>query len=642
MQTIPMSPRRSPADLGNAVVQWTRCTRRGRMLVLMALFIVVMLGTMRHHELMHHQALSSKYHTLSSSYGWRQHLPSVHTPFQPSNTTLQLENGEIDRVPTALKKTTPNFHLLIMPSEKDSNDFCKTTLSAMLLNYPPPSAINMHKTFENDFQRDNATLFHIQNYLDNDKLVHDEDLVLIVDGQNSWFQLPSIVMIKQYESVLEDANARLRKKYSTNRFNQTIVFGAMKRCEGGDMACQYAPPNPVAFDLYGKDTDGRVRDMPAKYLSSQTIMGPAKDLRVMYRAAVAKFLGEDGQDQTIQSVFATLFGEQQLGRDAAEKEKGTKLRKFLGVEAKWTGEQRPETTNVTQQHEYSMGLDYTHTLFQPVIYRAQNELVALTHDNTTDLSQYRHPNTLTPHLSLPPALSQAQAPFWRSDPHLHNPSPNDKPAYIDKLDYNLNIDTLPDRHTPWANVPLLQNTYTGAIPAVVLNSPTITHKDTSTINPSWNTMWYSHYKRALLRNYFRTPQSANGYHNSLVGGDRAWDTRGGRGGVWTAEEQTWFPWGEIDGVCGSVSQLQEVFQDNKGVWLHEQEVGNEQARHIQQQEWNRQVEQKRRKDDILDRERKGKSLVDDVERQRMEDIERDAQMASVNEMVGKMGRRWIA
>ena len=72
----------------------------------------------------------------------------------------------------------------MLPSELDSTDFCKTTLSAMLLNYPPPTAINLDKTFDDDIQKDNATLNFIQDYLTNDKLVHDEDLVLIVDGQH--------------------------------------------------------------------------------------------------------------------------------------------------------------------------------------------------------------------------------------------------------------------------------------------------------------------------------------------------------------------------------------------------------------------------------------------------------------------------
>jgi hypothetical protein len=45
--------------------------------------------------------------------------------------------------------------------------------------------------------------------------------------------------------------------------------------------------------------------------------------------------------------------------------------------------------------------------------------------------------------------------------------------------------------------------------------------------------------------------------------------RGGPGGVWTEGEGIWLPWGEWDGVCGSLERIQKVFEDGRGVWLHE-------------------------------------------------------------------------
>jgi hypothetical protein len=100
----------------------------------------------------------------------------------------------------------------------------------------------------------------------------------------------------------------------------------------------------------------------------------------------------------------------------------------------------------------------------------------------------------------------------------------------------------------------------------------------------------------MLRNYFRAPQSPNGYHNHLVGGDRYWDNRGGRGGIWTEAEQIWYPWGEVDGVCGTLPQLKQIFQDGKGVWLHEMEQDNEQGRLNEQDEFLKQKEEARLKD----------------------------------------------
>lgn len=43
LELMPMSPRQGPAQLGNAAVQWAR-GRRGRVLLLTAIFMVVVLG----------------------------------------------------------------------------------------------------------------------------------------------------------------------------------------------------------------------------------------------------------------------------------------------------------------------------------------------------------------------------------------------------------------------------------------------------------------------------------------------------------------------------------------------------------------------------------------------------------------------
>jgi hypothetical protein len=526
-------------------------------------------------------------------------MPSIiQSPFKiPSNTTLRLENGELTTVPPQLKKTTPNFHL-VMPAEKDTDAFCKTTLSGMLLHYPPPTIVNLKHTFEDDLQRERDTLLNIRHYLEDGKYVQDEDLVLVVDAESSWFQLPSDVIIKQYARVLEDANARLLKQYGVDkngyqRFNQSIVFGAEKTCGGDDMACKFAPRSILPANLYGKEDDLDIADRPARYLNSKMVIGPAKDLKMLYQVALGRLDLQHNQRQTIQSVFATMFGEQQLRRDAVATGKETKKPSvgkikdlFTGTKGKSKSKLKLDTNNPTlsRRYEFSIGLDYTHFLFQPLTYAHEDELIPLVHRNDTDISDHQHPTSWTKDLALPLALEQSNPPFWRADLNpKNNPSPNKKPAYIDALDYKTALDNLPDRKTPWNNLRLLQNTYTGSVPAIIFNDPLAQVRKLDPDGPqianvTFKDMWFSPYKRALLRNYFRTPQSPLGYHNSLVGGDRAWDMRGGRGGVWTATEESWLAWGEADGVCGSVNQIKEVFTDGRGIWLHEGEEGAEDKR----------------------------------------------------------------
>jgi hypothetical protein len=570
--------------------------------------------------LTHAQSISSKYHAISTNYhlpSWHPHLPSIiSSPLEPSNTSLELENSKGKQVPIALNKATPNFHLL-MNALEDSPEFCKTSLSAMILNYPPPTIINLREKFDTDLDMEKARLKHILEYLKNKLLVRDEDLLLIVDGTDTWFQLPSDVLIRQYQNVLADANERLKAKYGENeegeqKFSQTIVFGAEKVCEGEDMACRYVPESSLPGDIYGEKTGTQPALTPARYLDSGMIIGPAKDLRTLLEAAVKNFESEESQSGTAQSVLATMFGEQQLARDAvkpaASNPPATKWLDWFGGSAAEPSEEEdaPEPANATlesgRQYEFSMGLDYTHTLFQPFVYAASDELVPVAHDSSTDLEAYHHPDTPTPLLHIPTALQQAKPPFWTPDLSKNNPRPeNVKPAAIEKLQIHKDLDELKPRDTAWADLKLVQNTYTGAIPAVLhLNMPKKSKLKIATPHSAditWTQLWYSGYERALLRAYLRTPQSPIGFHDALVGGDRQWDQRGGRGGIWTEKEGLWLPWGEVDGVCGTFDQLKTVFPDNKGVWLHELEDKQEEERKKAEAEYKSSVEDAKKKDD---------------------------------------------
>lgn len=493
-----------------------------------------------------------------------------------------------------------------MPAERDTNAFCKATLSAMLLNYPPPTTINLKSAYVSDVQWERNTLNSTLHYLSNGKLVKDEDLVLIVDGQQAWFQLPSDVIIAQYKKLLKLANVDLLAKYGVDengsqKFNETIIFGAEKRCQGDDLACRYVPKSTIPANLYEADNGRRVTDTPAKFLNSKVVMGPAKDLRTLYSAALQKFNSKRSQSQSVQSVLATMFSEQQLQRGAIIGERkpiSTKLKGFLSglkrsAPAGRLGKAKAAPENRTQ-YDFSIGLDYSHQLVQPLLYCAEDELVSLRHDNSTDLSIYPHAGILT----IPETLENTRPPFWRADPVDHNPSPNEKPAYIEQLEITSRLDTMPKRNNLWNTVPLVQNTYTGAVPAILLNANSLHRGDEHPpiANITWNDMWYASYRRALLRNYFRTPQSPAGYHDSLVGGDRFWDKRGGRGGIWTEAEQIWLPWGEVDGVCGTLSQIKNVFDDRKGVWLHENEENSERIRTKLEHDFARKVQDDRTKE----------------------------------------------
>ncbi|KAF2020899.1 hypothetical protein BU24DRAFT_382910 [Aaosphaeria arxii CBS 175.79] len=648
MEAMPMSPRQSPAEYGHAAIAWSR-SRRGRMLLLSAAFICLILGLAGARN---SETISSSYHALSSSYhlpSWRPHLPNlpsiISSPLKPSNLTIELENGDIE-VPSQLKKTTPNFHLL-MPASKDDPNFCKTTLSAMILNYPPATTMNLFANYESALDREKAQLKQVLDYLKNKLWVKDEDLILHVDGQDTWFQLPSDVLIRQYQNVLADANKRMLNKYGVDRdglqkYNETIIFGATKVCEGEDMACSYAPDSLLPSNIYGERTGQEKALTPAKYLDSHMFIGPAKDVRALFEAALKNFDGRHSSLGTAQSVFAAMFGEQQLARDNSMSGSSQSQSASTGTEPKastwlnWFGgpittsdERTKRADNAgAEQYEFSIGLDYGHILFQPFSYNAEEELVPLPHDNSTDLSLYHRQGTPTPPLHLPTALERAIPPFWVNDLSSHNPRPqNVKATEIEPLQHHKELDKLEPRDTPWTNIRLVQNTYTGSIPSILRlnradtdNNQQRQAQDTPDSIPTaklaWSDLWYAPYARALLRKAFRTPQSPIGFHNAAVGGDNMWDSRGGRGGVWTIADTLWYPWGEVDGVCGKLDQLRQVFDDKKGVWLHETDPDGDKHRVEALAEFEKKVKEAKDKDD------KRKKKAEEEERKKKEEEEK--------------------
>ncbi|KAF1969550.1 hypothetical protein BU23DRAFT_652630 [Bimuria novae-zelandiae CBS 107.79] len=660
--TLPQSPRHGQLRPGNAAIQWA-CGRRGRVaIVTVLLFVVVFFMAVARRS----EVLSASYRTIYSNYYqlslWRPHLPQLPSSIptslrKPSSTALQLENGTITHPPSKLHKLSPNFHLLLSAPEHDL-DFCKTFMSAMVMNYPPPTIVSLFGKPEKKSEWEQEKLKGALSYLEDQKVVKDNDLVMLVDGRDTWFQLPSQLMIKQYIHVVADANRQVQKVYG-RAFTQTIMFGARKTCEGDDVACSHMPSSILPKELY-RPEGGLVEEtarLPARYLDADMVVGPVKDLRVLFQAAAKLFEEKKSQNATLQSVMSILFGEQMLAREMHKKAKRPMVLKvydhFAGALARPNaqGESSDRKLDFDRQYEFSIGLDYTHALFQPLTDCVEDELLA----TTAPPSDRGHARNSTSFGDLPPAFINATGPFWRVDESSNDPSPNDKAAYIDKLEYRYELDKLPRRDTPWSSVSLIQNKYTDAIPATFqvtyrrLSSKApresasresiITGRRSHIANITWTSLWYSGYERALLRRYFRTPQSAMGYHTAAVGGDLLWDQRGGRGGVWTAESALWLPWGEVDGVCGTYELLKDIFGDKKGVWLHEDEDGGgKQGRGEAEEKLKKHIEEETKRDkewmENMEKERLEKEQ-EEKEREVKERQEREAKNAKEKEAADK-------
>ncbi len=507
----------------------------------------------------------------------------------PSLDPANLERLRNGTVPSGLKKTNPSFHLLIPASQSNAN-LCKTLLSSFVLSYPPPTLINYGKVFEGD-SWDNGT--HIgkirgtYDYLNTARHVKDDDLVLVVDGYDVWFQLPPEVMIKRYHKMLNEADKRLRRRYGMalaetpgtdgnqepiQKYTQKVFFAADKVCwpnPADDPACAAVPYSTLPQDTYGSDTD---KDPEAfgnrpRFLNSGTLIGRVADVRKVYERAVHK-VEEDRGSIGDQFVFAEIFGEQEYQRETLRQTSQGAGGRWLDWIANALGNSdSPLSANRTinnmtvipgQSYEFGIGLDYESELFQTMTH-SDGDVEFISYNDSSVMShiQQKHPPVRSKPFWLPIDIQRASPPFTYSSPGNHSEDLIDGIL----LPYSKKLDTISEEPT-WSEVPLATNIFASSI-------PTLLHfnGDKSPLLSWWSQMWFSSNSRALLRRFIRSTQSKEAAYAAATGGQTWWDTRGGRGGVWT-DKATWMEWGQ---VCKKMED--EVFADGKGRWGKEEGSG---------------------------------------------------------------------
>ncbi|KAI9783977.1 MAG: hypothetical protein M1839_002922 [Geoglossum umbratile] len=470
----------------------------------------------------------------------------------------------------ANKKTKPSFHLLIPASETNPN-LCKTLLSAFILNYPPPTLINFNKTFDGNNWDKGSRTGKIRGVWDHlAKMEHnkDEDLVLVIDGYDVWFQLPPEVMIERYYRAIRDANKWLKSRYGMvtsgrERFTEAVVYAADKLCwpnlkEGP--ACRSIPESTLPENAWGPGTDEGRLNRP-RFLNSGNVIGPVAAMKAVYGAAVMKV--EDRGRGTVgdQFVFSEIFGEQQYQREVvrqANRRTSDRLQEWLahklglGKAPKSDGVKANDMVVVEGQgYEFGIGLDYEAAMFQTMAH-SHDDVEYLIYNNTACLpavleetpTANQHVRTLPDDiLSLRPPFPTAQETFETNTTTPLPPLP-------------------PLPNLTWTDLPLATNLYTPSIPALLHFNGAKSY-----LRDWWPRMWYHEHARALLQSYMRSAEGPAAARAAGAGGHTWWDLRGGKGGAWT-DRGVWMAWRDI---CGGFEE--EVFGDGGGRWGGEEGEG---------------------------------------------------------------------
>ncbi|KAI9801473.1 MAG: hypothetical protein M1833_002705 [Piccolia ochrophora] len=437
---------------------------------------------------------------------------------QRSSERLQSPQSGLGSASSKPEPYRPNFHLLLH-AVPQSLGLCKALLSAIVLDYPPPTLLNISD------QNLKGSFGMVSKLLHEQRKVGQDDFVVIVDGSDAWFQLPPEVMLERFETVLK------------GNPSQTVVFGAQE-CgpdQRDDLACIASSSSNTSL---GHQETSKNKGKPNALLplDSSVVMGLASSLSVLFYEAQGRKSQPDGLDSEDRSILHRIFAEQQQRRSSGKKLPLGRLTNTLShrltsaTHARDTTREHPQKQTATSSRAYRIGLDHDHQLFQ-TISSSSNDLDTVVYNGS----------------HVPSKFSKLY--HWRRNPSL--------PTELQRLPSPLTVlsrsnSSLPD--LSWSDLPLLTNLHTTSIPALVhFRSDT----PASTLANLWAKAWFHPYARTLLHDSIHASPREGAY----------WDSRGGKGGAWTVNGQ-WKGWRELCGEFG-----EEVFGDGKGTWGKEVDDG---------------------------------------------------------------------
>lgn len=464
------------------------------------------------------------------------------------------EEPQLEYHPTnGVHRDKGRLHLLI-PATSSNIDFCKLLLSAQILGWPTPILINFGATEDADpYVQHLAKVEGILNYLEqqNEVSPDTEDLVLIIDGYDIWFQLRPDVLIKRYYESNRAAHKRYVEQYGEDLvkehdIRQSVIFGPDKLCWPIDFsrpACWAVPPGTLPPYAFGPQTSSEFEDLAQpRWLNSGTILGPTQDLIDIFRATLDA-IHDHWQTNSDQFYFAELYGLQEytrLSRKPELLEERKKETYAITVEDKNDTMLRAEPPKPDDNRtEYHIGIDYESSMFQTLAFwrffltwtRAADSWWPP--QDRHDMLPYPSYNSSPYDVRLPADLIESQLPFDAlrygfGDPDVEHDGVQD---------------------TSWTNVELLRNTISRRIPVLLHFAGSGKEKRFRLV--WWDKLWFQ--SRAETLRKLATKVASNQISDTPIEGllwelaepEEAADVaNSGKGGAWS-DRGGWFSWNKL-------------------------------------------------------------------------------------------------
>lgn len=406
--------------------------------------------------------------------------------------SLQTDDAEL-----SLPRKGERRFSVVVPADAPGAELCKNIMGAIALGYPSPIIVNWGRDFGKSSGGFGGShlgkISGVLEYLDGishkeahegDKMNND-DLVMIVDAYDLWFQLPPNVLLERYHRQIQEANARLAAQWKglpgEMPMKQTIIVSAQKRCfpdlaSGSNLHCSALPDSVLPTDVYGPNTDKenpeieaeQFHDVRPKFLNSGTVIGPVGDMRRYFRRVLEKMNKGISQNKHLfsdQGIFGEVFGEQELWRTMWRDLHRSGSAAALDSEAMKV---------VLHDFEYHVGLDYVQNLFIPTVFEEKDGII-ISMNNHSGIANRSAELEISPVrlTSVPDDIQESHNP-------LSDVLPTEQATQLD-----------------WNDMPLYADFYTTAIPVILHHNA---HRGGSKKRRKWwwDQIWYFPHLRALL------------------------------------------------------------------------------------------------------------------------------------------------
>ncbi|KAB8611400.1 hypothetical protein FH972_025905 [Carpinus fangiana] len=440
--------------------------------------------------------------------------PDTHSRVRPQTDAAPHKNSSLHGHADAPAR---KLHLLL-PATTGNANMCKTLFTAAAMGYPTPVLINWGEQPKpgEKIVSHLEKVYGIANYLATLGPEAADDLVLIADTFDVWFNLPVNTLLSRYDRVIADENEYIAQLWGRpaldNGVRATTVFASDKACFGffpETYWCYLQPESSLPTDLYGDKTDkedagfGRYGSMRPRYLNSGIILGPVYDVLAIFQRAedFMKDLKIDNKFfwQSDQRVLAMVFAEQQLmrTRKALDNPQWRDGNTEAAENRTTPGSDPRYSPNLSLHHEFNnltltnltfqkgeVNMGYEHGITIDVRSLLSQTTAASNHDwaylyydraylqRVPDLSD---PRNCIPHVreNIPEELASLPVPYA---------------SIVAEKRIHLNANGI-----TWSDLPLYTNLCTGEIPAIIHHNG-----DKSMREKQWPSLWLTSAGQEIL------------------------------------------------------------------------------------------------------------------------------------------------